>query len=63
MGPVAEDGSFVLHLLLIVFGVIFAALYGIGIGIAAAVWWLAGEPFEAEKTETTEHQHGRSDAA
>ena len=49
-----------LHLLLIVFGVIFSALYGLGIGLAAAVWWLAGEPVEAEKTE---HQHGRSDAA
>jgi hypothetical protein len=60
---VAEDGSFVLHLLWIVFGVIFAALYGLGIGLAAAVWWLAGEPVEAEKTEKTQHQHGRSDAA
>jgi hypothetical protein len=57
----AEDGSFVLHLLLIVFGMIFAALYGVGIGLAAAVWWLAGEPVEAEKTEKIEH--GRSDAA
>jgi hypothetical protein len=53
----------VLHLLWIVFGVIFATLYGLGIGLAAAVWWLAGEPVEAEKTEKTEHQHGRSDAA
>jgi len=60
---VAEDGSFLLHLLLIVLGVIFATLYGLGIGLAAAVWWLAGEPFEAEKTEKTEPQHGRSDAA
>jgi len=59
----AEDGSFVLHLLLIVLGVIFAALYGLGIGLAAAVWWLASEPLEAEKPENNEHQHGRSDAA
>ena len=60
---VAEDGSFVLHVLSIVFGVIFAALYGLGIGLVAAVWWLAGEPVEGEKTEKSEQQHGRSDAA
>jgi len=60
---VAEDGSFVLHLLLIVFGVIFSALYGLGIGLVAAIWWLAREPVEAEKTEKSEQQHGRSDAA
>jgi len=53
----------VLHLLLIVLGVIFAALYGLGIGLAAAVWWLASEPVEAEKPEKSEHQQGRSDAA
>jgi hypothetical protein len=37
------------HFLLIVFGMIFSALYGFGIGLFARVWWMAREPGETRQ--------------
>jgi len=55
------------HSLLILFGMMFSALYGYGIGLIARVWWLARQPCElaegAHMVDAPSTEKHQSDAA